>query len=148
MSKKYFILFAIFFISRALVSAQDVSSVPEGSREYYYFKNSIGNNVFTTDSLDIAMEKYLVKNKRRTVNGYRLRIFFDNSQNARIVSERVLLNFSERYPNIPIFRVYDNPYWRVTVGRFRTKSEAMKFRNEISQRYPTVFLVRESFSTI
>jgi hypothetical protein len=34
----------------------------------------------------------------------------------------------------------------VTVGNFRSKSEAMKFLNQIKEQYPSVFLVRETFS--
>lgn len=148
MSKKHFIIVALFFISRVVVSAQDIYLAPEESTRFLDFRTSLREIVFTTDSLDIAMEKYVEKNKSRTINGYRLRIFFDNSQNARTVSEQILVDFVARYPEVPIFRIYDNPYWRVTVGSFRTKSEANKFKSEISKIYPTVFLVREAFSTI
>lgn len=108
----------------------------------------IRRNVSATDSLDKALNHYIEKNKTRPATIYRLRIFFDNKQDARSVSEQVATQFSELYPDVPVFRGYTNPYFKVTVGNFRSKSEAMKFLNVIKADYPSVFLVKESFSTI
>ena len=88
------------------------------------------------------------KNKGRRAQGYRVRIYFDNSQNARTISEQIVDTFKVHYPGVPVFRIYDNPYFKVTVGEFRSKSDAMRFLEAIRREYPTVFLVKESFSTI
>lgn len=105
---------------------------------------ALDGKIVASDSLVKAMDHYIKKNRTRNVSVYRLRIFFDNKQNARGVSEQVLTEFSEAYPDVPAFRGYINPYFKVTVGNFRTKSEAMKFLNQIKGQYPSVFLVRES----
>ncbi|MBO7248593.1 MAG: SPOR domain-containing protein [Bacteroidales bacterium] len=109
---------------------------------------TLGGSVVASDSLNTLMTEYLSKNPSRNVQVYRLRIFFDNKQDARAMSELVASQFSEVYPDVPVFRVYTNPYFKVTVGNFRSKSEAMKFLNKIKEDYPSVFLVKESFSTI
>lgn len=109
---------------------------------------ALHGKVIASDSLNKAMTQYIESNGSRNVSVYRLRIFFDNQQNARNTSEQVALEFSEAYPDVPVFRGYVNPYFKVTVGNFRTKSEAMKFLNQIKGQYPSVFLVRENFSTI
>ncbi len=109
---------------------------------------TLDGSIMASDSLNTLMEEYLSKNPYRNVQVYRLRIFFDNKQDARAMSEQVVSQFSEIYPDVPVFRVYINPYFKVTVGNFRSKSEAMKFLNKIKEDYPSVFLVRESFSTI
>ena len=88
------------------------------------------------------------KNKGRRPQGYRIRIYFDNSQNARAVSEQIVDTFKVHHPDVPVYRIYDNPYFKVTVGEFRSKSDAMRFMEAIRPEYPTVFLVKESFSTI
>ncbi len=109
---------------------------------------SLGGTIICSDSLKVTMQKQLLKNKKRTFTGYRIRIFFDNKQNARVVSEQISAAFSEQYPSIPVYREHANPYFKVSVGNFRTKSDAMKFLNEIKDVYPSAFLVREAFSTI
>ena len=101
-----------------------------------------------SDSLTKAIGTQVEKNKSRRAQGYRLRIYFDNSQDARAVSEQIADTFRVHYPEVPVFRIYDNPYFKVTVGEFRSKSDAMRFLEAIRPEYPAVFLVRESFSTI
>ncbi len=77
------------------------------------------------------------------ISGYRVRIFFDNKQTARSESEKVAAAFAEYSPQTAIYRVYENPYFKVTVGDFRTKSDAVRFMNSIKETYPQAFITRE-----
>lgn len=108
---------------------------------------ALDGQIVSSDSLNTLMKEYKANNPDRNVQVYRLRIFFDNHQEARANSEQVVLQFRELYPGVPVFRGYSNPYFKVTVGNFRSKSEAMRFLNEIKGQYPSVFLVKETFST-
>ena len=108
---------------------------------------SLGSSVVASDSLQKSMQEYIAENPSRNVSVFRLRIFFDNKRDARAVSEQVMSEFQEIYPSVPVFRGYSNPYFKVTVGNFRSKSEAMKFLNEIKSQYPSVFLVKEVISS-
>lgn len=80
-------------------------------------------------------------NKDRVFEGYRVRIFFKES--ARAESEEVQRLFEVRHPGVPAYRSYANPYFKVTVGDFRTKSEAMQLMSRILSEYPTAFVVKE-----
>ena len=42
------------------------------------------------------------------------------------------------------YRTYSNPFFRVTVGDFRTKSEAMQLLQQVKGAFPTAFIVRET----
>ena len=108
---------------------------------------SLGSSVVASDSLQKSMQEYIAENPSRNVSVFRLRIFFDNKRDARAVSEQVMSEFQEIYPSVPVFSGYSNPYFKVTVGNFRSKSEAMKFLNEIKSQYPSVFLVKEVISS-
>lgn len=66
-----------------------------------------------------AILQHIGINGTRTMDGYRVRIFFDNRQTARTESEAALLRFSEGHPGISAYRSYANPYFKVTVGDFR-----------------------------
>lgn len=109
---------------------------------------NLDGSVVCPVNLDKAMKLQTLKNRGRKTMGYRVRIYFDNSQNARSVSQEVVDTFSVYYPDVPVNRIYDTPYFKVTVGEFYTKSDAMKFITRIRKRYPSAFLVREPFSTI
>ena len=55
------------------------------------------------------------------------------------------MQFSEIHPGIPVYRVYENPYFKVTVGDFRTKSDAIRFMNGIGEHI-WAFITRETIA--
>ncbi len=91
-----------------------------------------------------SMKAHIQSNKERTISGYRVRIFFDNKQSARNESEATLKRFRTSFPDIKAYRTYANPYFKVTVGDFRTKSEAMALLTRIRRVFPSAFVVKEN----
>lgn len=91
-----------------------------------------------------AFKKQVAGNSSRTISGYRVRIFFDNSQTARNASEAALARFSSIHPGIAAYRSFQSPYFKVTVGDFRTKSEAMELLERIKGEFPSAFIVKEN----
>lgn len=161
--RKYLILAAALLASVAVLQAEeppadsvmavtDTLAIQDSVAERYMSYDSLmaylGDAVIMSDSLEKAMTEQVEKNKARKTQVYRVRIYFDNSKDARTVSQQIVDTFSVYHPGVPVFRSYDNPYFKVTVGEFRAKSDAMRFLEAIRKEYPTVFLVRESFSTI
>lgn len=90
-----------------------------------------------------AMNSHFEANRGKDVSGYRVRIFFDNKQTARNESLAVMNKFSAEYHDIPVYRSYVNPYFKVTVGDFRSKSEAMQLLRRIRNEFPAAFIVKE-----
>lgn len=161
--RKYLILAAALLASVAVLRAEeppadsvmavtDTLAIQDSVAERYMSYDSLmaylGDAVIMSDSLEKAMTEQVEKNKARKTQVYRVRIYFDNSKDARTISQQIVDTFSVYHPGVPVFRSYDNPYFKVTVGEFRAKSDAMRFLEAIRKEYPTVFLVRESFSTI
>lgn len=93
------------------------------------------------DILD-AFNRQVEANPSRERIGYRVRIFFDNRQSARSESESAMRRFESSYPGIPTYRSYENPYFKVTVGDFRTKSEALSLLQRIKGDFPSAFVVK------
>jgi hypothetical protein len=109
----------------------------------------VGANVFDLDItqsevIENSMHSHIKANPGRTINGYRVRIFFDNKQNARVESERTLRRFVHMFPDILAYRTYTNPYFKVTVGDCRTKSEAMILLGRVKKAFPSAFVVKEN----
>ena len=69
------------------------------------------------------------------IRGYRVRIFSDNSQNARSAGQNALSRFRELYPGIPADMTYDTPYFKVTVGNCLTAEEATILWGKIKRRF-------------
>ena len=162
--KKIVLLFAICLFSVAL-SAQEngISATEEVSLTESQIDSSFyGINIFSlvshsesdegtvkiSQSSDVlsGMDKHITANKSKKINGWRIRIYFDNNQNARSQSETIAKNFANEYPGVGVYRSHVSPYFKVTVGDFRTKYEAQRFSNTIKSKYPSVFLVRENIT--
>jgi hypothetical protein len=93
-----------------------------------------------------TVNNYIANASKKRLTGFRVRIFFDNKQDAREVSLNLENSFRELYPGVGVYRTYTNPYFKVTVGDFRNRSDAMKLFKEIERIYPSAFIVRETIN--
>jgi len=90
---------------------------------------------------------HIEQNKRKAgVPGYRIRIFNDIGSDARENSQKVKADFFDKFPDIPVYREYDNPYFKVYVGDFRTKIDAMKKFKRIKHYFPAAFIVPDEIN--
>lgn len=102
--------------------------------------------VHQSPEIESAMNSHFAGNRKRVISGYRVRIFFDNKQSARGESEAALARFESMYHDVRAYRSYANPYFKVTVGDFRSKSEAMELLQRIKGAFPSAFVVKESIN--
>ena len=100
-------------------------------------------NIEQSSAVRAAFSRHVARNSSRKITGYRVRIFFDNSQNARQRSESVAGAFASAYPGISIYRTYVSPYFKVTVGDFRSRDEAQLFAERLKGWFTSAFLVKE-----
>lgn len=145
-------------------SAQDIrQTVPEGYEiaDSIVFvpissvDTTIRGNIFAIMPDDVAVHQESAirdavnaktdKNSSKMQHGFRVRIYFDNRRDARGRSSAIYSSFQSRYPGIPAYRDFDAPFFKVTVGDFRTKADALAFLEMIKGEYPSAFLVREDF---
>ena len=94
--------------------------------------------------MEQAYAMYIQQNGERKIAGYRIRLFFDNKQTARIESEELEKEFQLQFPQIPTYRSYTNPFFKVVVGDYRTKSDAIRELSKILPFYPKAIVVKES----
>jgi hypothetical protein len=104
-----------------------------------------GSVVKIKQSPDIVtlMQSHIANASQKKISGYRIRIFFDNKQDARIKSENIRQSFAQSFPGVGVYWTYDAPYFKVTVGDLRSKSDAMKMLKRLQVSYPSAFIVRE-----
>ena len=102
--------------------------------------------VHQSAAIQKALSNHISNNSSRTMSGYRVRIYFDNQQNSRAVSENTMKRFESLYPGVAAYRNYQAPFFKVTVGDFRTKSEAMELLQAIKGTFPTAFVVKENIN--
>lgn len=89
------------------------------------------------------MLKWHVEKNRETegMEGFRVEIFFSSNLNAKEQALHTKVEFLSEYPEYPVHIKFIAPNFRVRVGDFRTKSEALKLYKKIQKDYPTAFVV-------
>lgn len=75
------------------------------------------------------------------LKGYRVQIFFDSGNYSKNNAKEAEQRFLENYPNQEVYLMFDEPYYKVRVGNFRTQLEAEGFLNSIINNYPNAFVV-------
>ncbi len=95
--------------------------------------------------LDKMLNWHIQKNtKINGIEGYRVEIFFSSEFDAFDKAKKKKIEFLSLYPENPVHIKYDAPNFRVRVGDFRTKNEALKLYMEIKKNYPVAFIVSDN----
>ena len=75
------------------------------------------------------------------IPGYRIQIFSDSRQTARQRAEDIRRDFMRTFPDIEAYLKHDTPNFKIFVGNFRTKDEALRERKKIEKIFPGAFIV-------
>lgn len=96
-----------------------------------------------SDAITNAALRQIEANRNVQVDGYRIRIFFDNRQDAREASLKAEQQFQRLFPGYPTYRTFQNPFFKVTIGDFRSNLDAQIALRQISKSFPTAFIIKE-----
>ena len=94
--------------------------------------------------IESLLNKKLAVNEARPAQpGYRIQIMSVTGANSRdkvnVEKAKILMNFDD----VRVYVVYNAPYFKVRLGDFRTKLDAVQFLNSISNEYPQAFVVKD-----
>jgi hypothetical protein len=94
--------------------------------------------------LDKMLNWHIEKNQKiNGMKGFRVEIFFSSEFDAKAQALDKKVEFLSKYPEYAVHIKYDAPNFRVRVGDFRTKNEALKLYKEIEKSYPVAFIVAD-----
>lgn len=105
-----------------------------------------GVTVNQSAAMKSAFDSYVSANASKKVSGYRIRVYYENNQNARNRSEAIARTISGTYPGIGVYRTFESPNFKVCVGDFRTKDEALKLYHALKSSYPTAIILKETIN--
>lgn len=101
--------------------------------------------VYLDSLLEENYKKHLVKNSQSMgISGYRIRIFSDNGRGAKDNQRRVRARFISLFPDVDAYSLYEGSYFKIYVGDFRTKSEALLLLERIKNNFPDAFIVEDN----
>ena len=91
------------------------------------------------------LEWHVSNNKKdKQIEGFRVEIFFSSDADAKEKALKKKVEFLKLYPENTVHIKYVAPNFRVRVGDFRTKNEALKLFKEIKSTYPLSFIVTDN----
>jgi hypothetical protein len=88
---------------------------------------------------ELVLKNILINEERKEkTKGYRVQIHF-SIEKAKALETKS--KFTNQYQNIPAYLDYQQPYFKIRVGDFRTKLEAYKLLQDISGNFQGAFIV-------
>ena len=105
-----------------------------------------GVKVNQSQAMRNAFDNYVSHNASKKMSGFRIRVYYENGQNARGRSEAISRSISAAYPGMGVYRTFESPNFKVCVGDFRTKDEALKVFHSLKATYPTAIILRETIN--
>lgn len=105
-----------------------------------------GVTVDQTTPVRQALQNYVLDNAEKPISGYRIRVFYDNGPQARDKSEAIEQLLKKQFPEVMVYRSFESPNYKVSIGDFRTKDEALRIYNALKGTYPTAFIIKESIN--
>ena len=153
MMKRLLVLFLLALLPCLTLRAQEYR-VDNGSAQVD--STLVGRNILSvlgsgvtvnqSRAMRSAFDNYVSSNAFKKLTGYRIRVYFENGQNARNRSEAVARSISGAYPGIGVYRTFESPNFKVCVGDFRTKDDALKVYHSLKGAYPTAIILKETIN--
>jgi len=94
--------------------------------------------------LDTLINRNIAENKAsNSIQGFRIQIFFGSERkNAHDAKAKVL----QLFPDADVYLKYQQPYFKVRVGDYRTKLEAHHMFNELLPHFDKIFIVPDKIN--
>lgn len=97
---------------------------------------------------DARLDQLIQKQKEihsadNTIDGFRVQIFMESGNDAVDIANATMSEFKEKYPDVPVYLIFGQPYYRLRVGDFRTRLEAEKFFHIINKEYKNAFVTSD-----
>jgi len=124
---------------------KDTLGINSGYSQSGKLEDFLGKMQIRQDSriTDMLVRNSQINQKRNGTDGFRLEIFFSSDTKAREKAARVKNEFNLVFPDIASYMLFQTPNFKVRVGDFRNKSEALKAKAYIASKYPNAFIVKD-----
>lgn len=140
-------IFILGFFSLAGYAQTDSTSVNYNlSVQTSKMENFVGQLQIRQDPriTELLVRHTQINLRKRGTDGFRLEIFFSSDNKAREQAVKTKNEFNIVFPDIASYLLWQTPNFKVRVGDFRNKSEALKTKAYIASKYPNAFIVKDN----
>ena len=147
--KRFFLLLLIIQIYnlKAVIAQQDYNKDISFFEYIQQNDSKTGQvNIYQSSSIKTLVNKFIsINQKQRGIKGYRIQIFSASEQQAREAANKKRSKFVSTYPDFDyrlIYPLYQPPFFKIRVGDYRTKEEALKFYKQVVKQFPNSYIVK------
>ena len=91
----------------------------------------------------LVMKQRQIYANDNTIDGFRVQIFMELGNDAVHHADSVKADFEKSHPDVPIYLVFGQPYYRLRVGDFRTRLEAENQFQQLKDEYGNSFVTAD-----
>lgn len=100
---------------------------------------------FMTASLDSLVRYSAQSNANQTtLDGFRIQIYSGSGVTSKNDAAETQARFMKMHPEEKAYIIYNAPFWRVRVGDYRTRSEALRLLNKLGGSFSGSYIVRDN----
>jgi hypothetical protein len=115
---------------------------------FFLFQQAIAQTTFTQvygdANLNSLVDQNIEANKAANgIQGYRIQLFFGSERKA---AHDARSKFLQLYPDEEVYLIYQQPYFKVRVGNFRTRLEAQPLFNKVLPEFERVFIIPDKIN--
>ncbi len=93
--------------------------------------------------IDTLLQMHELQNKKfPDIPGYRIQIYKESGNTALDKALAIRDKFEKRF-HTPAYITFNEPYYRVRVGDFRTRLDAIRFLEKIKRAYPLAWEIKD-----
>jgi len=93
--------------------------------------------------INTLLEKHKVINEKYPfIEGYRIQIYFESGNYSKKKAGDIKTRFQNLFPEEDAYIIFQEPYYKVRVGDFRTRLDAQAFLQKIIADFPTLLLLK------
>ncbi len=122
------ILILCFFA--IIVFADDI--ITQMSERVEVHQDSLVSALLNDKSLGITRKEVFLA-------GWRVQVYSNNNGSvARQEADTLKQKMDEAFSPIPVYEIYNAPFWKVRIGNFQTEDAAKTFRDSLLVRFPAL----------
>jgi len=146
MNKISTILVLVLLITINL-SAQELT-LKLGQNDLFTSQNTERNEGTIYIVQDAALNNLINKNASLSKEvthtpGFRIQVYFSSDRAARQEAERIKKDLKTKYSNLAVYIEYKAPFWKVKLGNYKTRNEALRMKNELTGSFPNLWIIKE-----
>lgn len=134
----------LFLFSLSLGAQESVYNPKESVSEFETETFLQSLHVTQNARIDTLLQRHIAMNKRMNgTDGYRLEVFFSSGYRSKEDALEVKTEFLTEFPDEQAYMIFQSPNFKIRVGNFRSKNEALALKSRIKRMYPNAFIVKD-----